>query len=139
MSLQEQRELGKIKNRDEHEEADEEGSSDVLNNGLGLCRKRFATQLFNAEEHEQATVGNRKRKQVHNAQVNADEGKEHQKVLEATHPHVAHHGDNRDRARESVHLDMALEHTLEIAENTRSHFPAGGAGFYKSFDRTATN
>ena len=34
--LQEQREFGKVKNRDEHEEADEEGGGDVLDDGLRL-------------------------------------------------------------------------------------------------------
>ena len=34
---------------------------------------------------------------------------------------------------------MSLEHALEIAENTRSHFPAGGASFREGFHRTATH
>lgn len=74
LSLQEQRKLAEIKNRDEHEKADEECSSDVLNNTLRLGGKRLAAQLLDPKEHQKAAVGNREREQVHYTQVDADEG-----------------------------------------------------------------
>ena len=52
VSLQEQREFAEVENRDEHEETDEEGRCDILDNALGLGRKRLAAQFFKSKEHE---------------------------------------------------------------------------------------
>ena len=139
LSLQEQRKFAEVKYRDEHEEADKEDCSDILDDALRLGRKRLAAQFLDPEEHQEAAIGNRKREQVHDAQVDADESEQHQKFLEAAHPHVAHHGDNGDRAGEGIDLHLPLEHALEIAEDARGHFPTGGTSFREGFHGAAAH
>jgi hypothetical protein len=50
--FQEERDFPEIKNRDEHEEADEECRGDVLDYRLRLETQRLATHFFDAKEQE---------------------------------------------------------------------------------------
>ena len=106
---------------------------------MRLETQRLTAQLFDTEEHQETAIGNRKREQVHHAEVNANKRKEHEEILESAHPHIAHHSDDRNRAGERINLDLSLEQALEIAEDARRHFPARGASLFECFNRTATH
>src|SRR5580704_8870891 len=119
LETREEIQLGDVVHHDEGEEQNQHHESDLINALLEFLLEIAPQQAFDAEQQDHASVEDGDRQQVHDAQVEADEGSQADDRLPAVHlRRFAGHARHADRTTELLHdRTMTRKHAVQDVEN----------------------